>query len=177
MYRYVAQLSLYKRDIFVSVFCELFSQSYKEHYPPPLKFAIVTTLSKFVICPLLMVHFMQKCFHNRNAVSLKSKTNFVKIPETCNFGLKCCPLCWESKTENRFRIHALVCLLQHFKIVLLKIFHYPMQNPLRNVHSSDIFYVKPKPMCVSGIGFQFHTSGTKENILSEKILLNKKSLL
>ena len=28
--------------------------------------------------------------------------------------------------------------------------------------------VKPKPMCVSGFGFQFHTPGTNENILSEK---------
>ena len=27
--------------------------------------------------------------------------------------------------------------------------------------------VKPEPICVPGIGFQFHTSSTKEDILSE----------
>ena len=42
--------------------------------------------------------------------------------------------------------------------------HYEMFNPM------IIFQkvVKPKPMCVSGNGFQFHTPGTKENILSEE---------
>ena len=33
--------------------------------------------------------------------------------------------------------------------------------------------VKPKPKCGSGIGFQFHTPGTKENILVEKLFLLK----
>ena len=39
-----------------------------------------------------------------------------------------------------------------------------MQNPLKTFNS----VVKPKPKCGSGIGFQFHTSGTKENISSQK---------
>ena len=34
--------------------------------------------------------------------------------------------------------------------------------------------VKPKPKCASEIGFQFHTPGTKENILAD-FLGGKKS--
>ena len=41
---------------------------------------------------------------------------------------------------------------------------------LQNIQTNGMFEkgVKSKPMCVSGIGFQFHTPGTKENILREK---------
>ena len=41
-------------------------------------------------------------------------------------------------------------------------------------HKTFNSVVKPKPKCGSGIGFQFHTPGTKENILSQKIVLGKK---
>ena len=36
-----------------------------------------------MICPLSLVHFTADSFHNRNAVFLKSKIDFLKIPENC----------------------------------------------------------------------------------------------
>ena len=57
---------------------------------------------------------LQKCFHNRNASSLKSKTDSLTIPEMCDFGLNmilpniifclnCFPLNWNYGTENKFQ--------------------------------------------------------------------------
>ena len=47
-----------------------------------------------------------------------------------------------------------------------------MQIPITE-HSKSV--VKPKPKCGSGIGIQFYTPGTKENILSRKLCFGKKS--
>ena len=51
--------------------------------PPPIKLQLCTvaTFSNFVIYPLSSVHrTLQKCTHNRTGVSLKPKTDFLKIP-------------------------------------------------------------------------------------------------
>ena len=89
--RYVAQLSLYKMIASVSVFCKLLQQRYKNHQPPPpikLPLSLVASFSNFVISPSHWCIAMQKCTRNRLAVSLKSKTDFLKIPEICVFWLK-----------------------------------------------------------------------------------------
>ena len=55
---------------------------------------------------------------------------------------------------------------------------YTSQNlPLNaNFHYKTFnLVVKPKPKCGSGICFQFHTPGTKENIFSQKNVFGKKS--
>ena len=49
--------------------------------------AFVTSCYQIFICPLSLVHFTA-CFHNQNAVSLKSKTDFLKIQEICYFWFK-----------------------------------------------------------------------------------------
>ena len=41
--------------------------------------------------------------------------------------------------------------------------------PLQNLTFKSV--VKPKPKCESGIGFQFHTPGTEENIWSRIFFL------
>ena len=52
------------------------------HTPIKLQLCIVATFS-FV--PSRRCIALQKCTHNRTGVSLKSKTDFLKIPEICDF--------------------------------------------------------------------------------------------
>ena len=121
-YKYEAQLSLNINVItFDSVFYKLFSQSCKKHRPPKIC-NCVATLSNFVILSFIPSHkciALRKCFHNQYAVYLKTKTDFLKNPEFCDFWLKTCgfflpenvfslkifPLCTRSvelKTESRY---------------------------------------------------------------------------
>ena len=88
-----------------------------------------------------------------------------------------CHLFLESETENGFRIHAHVCLVQRFKNVLLKIFHYPMQIPKPSKSCKSLFCMtmtivldslKTKTNLRMCNFFSVPPPGTEENILSEK---------
>ena len=71
---------------FVSVFYKLFSQSYKKHNA--LKFAIVTGcyLDKFChLSPLSGALHCMNVFIIDMLYLFKSKTDFLKIPEICDF--------------------------------------------------------------------------------------------
>ena len=71
---------------FVSVFCKLFLQRYKNHRPP-IKLQCAWLLPSLILSfvPSHRCITLQKCTHNRTGVSLKSKTDFLKISEICDF--------------------------------------------------------------------------------------------
>ena len=56
-------------------------------HQPPIKLQLckVATFTNFSFVPSHRCIALQKCTHNRTGVSLKSKTDFLKIPEISDF--------------------------------------------------------------------------------------------
>ena len=86
--RYVAQLSLYKHDSFCWRFLQIVRAEIKKKTH---KIAIAAGCYFLQFCHFVPSHWciaLQKRTHDRTAVSLKSKTDFLKIQEICEFWLK-----------------------------------------------------------------------------------------
>ena len=84
---------------FVSVLCKFLSQSYN---PPPPKICNCDCLLPCLDLSCIPSYWcisLHKRIYNRNAVSLKSKTDFLKIPEICDIWLK--PLFFTQKSFFR----------------------------------------------------------------------------
>ena len=98
---------------FVSFFCKLFALSQRN--TDPRRICNCDWLLPCLVLSFVLSHWripLQKCFHTRNVVSFKSKADFFKITEICDFWFKTCFLpkmfvsrrigCVELKTDSRY---------------------------------------------------------------------------